>query len=420
AEGMKTMARTLDEWIACRRARFYGDFLAKSGRPADTPLFDCDHFEATERGAHALLRLVLAGRKRVTSSALPAFAARGEKLPEPGALSLITDFYGRPGCVIETETVTVVPFSNVTAELAASEGEGDTLESWRASHRRFFEADGRANGYVFYEDMPVVFETFRVVYPEEEPRAAVDPRAEETVRAFAARLNGLLDGALESVYLTGSAAYGDFHPGYSDLDFFFISRRPLARTDFEKAHALYAEYRAKNDGWFSVLEGDVVHRDALASGEGGTLYWGTSRDRFKPRCDLSGYSLRSFLAHGVLLEGTEQRAWIPWPEEAVIRAQARHMCDTVRDYAGQAGENAHYADWLLLLSQTLYTLITGNTTGKTAATRWLYAHVEDAALKTALAAALDVRFHPEIYRKSLGETFTKPMQRLREDIAALL
>ena len=52
--------------------------------------------------------------------------------------------------------------------------------------------------------------------------------------------------------------------------------------------------------------------------------------------------------------------------------------------------------------------------------RSLYAHVEDAALKIALAAALDVRFHPETYRKSLGETFTKPMQRLREDIAALL
>lgn len=240
------------------------------------------------------------------------------------------------------------------------------------------------------------------------------------MRAFAARLNGLLGGALESVYLTGSATYGDFHPGYSDLDFFFISRRPLTQTDFEKAHALYAEYRAKNDGWFSVLEGDVVHRDALASGECDTLYWGTSRDRFKPRCDLSGYSMRSFLARGVLLEGTEQRARIPWPEEAVIRAQARHMCDTVRDYAGQAGENAHYADWLLLLSQTLYTLITGSTTGKTAATKWLYAHVEDAALKIALAAALDVRFHPETYRKSLGETFTKPMQRLREEIAALL
>lgn len=322
--------------------------------------------------------------------------------------------------MIETETAAVVPFSDVTAELAASEGEGDTLENWRASHRRFFETDGRENGYVFREDMPVVFETFRVVCREEEPRAAVDPRAEETVRAFAARLNGLLGGALESVYLTGSATYGDFHPGYSDLDFFFISRRPLTQTDFEKAHALYAEYRAKNDGWFSVLEGDVVHRDALASGECDTLYWGTSRDRFKPRCDLSGYSMRSFLARGVLLEGSEQRARIPWPEEAVIRAQARHMCDTVRDYAGQAGENAHYADWLLLLSQTLYTLITGSTTGKTAATKWLHAHVEDAALKIALAAALDVRFHPETYRKSLGETFTKPMQRLREDIAALL
>lgn len=411
------MARTLEEWIACRRERFYRDFLTTTGRLADTPLFECDHFDWTERGAHARLRLVLAGEKRATASALPAFAARGERLPEPGALRLITDFYGRPGCVIETETVTVVPFSEVTAELAASEGEGETLEGWRASHRRLFEADGRENGYAFHEDMPVVFETFRLVYREKTAQAAVDPRAAETVRTFARALNEKLDGALESVYLTGSAVYGDFHPGYSDLDFYFISRRPLTQADFDRMHALYVAYRAQADGWFSVLEGDVVHRDALASGEGSTLYWGTSRDRFKPRCELSGYSMRAFLAHGVLLEGSEQRARIPWPEEAVIRAQARHMCDTVRDYAGLAGEDPHYADWLLLLSQTLYTLITGNTAGKTAATRWLLSHVEDAKLKTALAAALDVRFCPERYRKSLGETFTQPMQWLRGEIA---
>ena len=64
-----------------------------------------------------------------------------------------------------------------------------------------------------------------------------------------------------------------------------------------------------------------------------------------------------------------------------------------------------------------YTRIAGSTAGKTAATQWLLSHVENAELKTALAAALDVRLCPERYRKSLGETFTQPMQWLRGEIA---
>ena len=56
----------------------------------------------------------------------------------------------------------VVPFDEVEADHARDEGEGDlSLEHWRAAHERFFteHADGG-----FAPDMPVVLETFRVLY----------------------------------------------------------------------------------------------------------------------------------------------------------------------------------------------------------------------------------------------------------------
>jgi len=66
--------------------------------------------------------------------------------------------------VIETKSVRILPFREVTFDLAGQEGEDEDLASWRAGHERFFTAEGAALGYQFSRDMPVAFETFEVVY----------------------------------------------------------------------------------------------------------------------------------------------------------------------------------------------------------------------------------------------------------------
>lgn len=50
------------------------------------------------------------------------------------------------------------------ARTGRPEGEDDTLESWRAGRTRFFTREGAELGYEFSQDMPVVFEDFRVIY----------------------------------------------------------------------------------------------------------------------------------------------------------------------------------------------------------------------------------------------------------------
>ena len=143
---------------------FWRTFLAETGRDANTQYLDCFHFDLNERSASELLALVLAGKKRATASSLYAFSAEQIELPKPGSLSIVTDWAGNPRCVIETTAVTILPFREMTFERCSREGEDDSLDSWRRGHTRFFTEDGNALGYVFSEDMPVVFEDFSVIY----------------------------------------------------------------------------------------------------------------------------------------------------------------------------------------------------------------------------------------------------------------
>ena len=121
------------------------------------------HFEMSEGPANDLLGLVLEGKKRATSSSLLGYEIEGEPLPQEGALSVITWWDGTPGCVIRTTRVRVIPYREITFDIAKLEGEDDDLASWQRNHQAFFEVEGRELGYVFSENMPVVFEEFEVI-----------------------------------------------------------------------------------------------------------------------------------------------------------------------------------------------------------------------------------------------------------------
>ena len=121
------------------------------------------HFEMNEGAANFLLGLVLEGKKRATSSSLLGYEIENAPIPKVGEKSVITYFDGTPGCVIEAVNVKIIPYREITYELAKKEGEDESLESWRINHRRFFTEEGEEIGYTFTEDMPVVFEEFEVI-----------------------------------------------------------------------------------------------------------------------------------------------------------------------------------------------------------------------------------------------------------------
>ncbi len=121
------------------------------------------HFEMTEKAANYLLGLVLEGKKRATSSSFLGYETEGEPIPKVGERSVITYWDGTPGCVIETVSVRIIPYNEITFDLAKLEGEDETLESWQNTHQKFFMEEGKEVGYTFTEDMPVVFEEFEVI-----------------------------------------------------------------------------------------------------------------------------------------------------------------------------------------------------------------------------------------------------------------
>ena len=123
------------------------------------------YFCNNEKDANALLELVLAGTKRGTASLVEAYERDGDELPVPGDLSIITDWSGIPHYIIETLHVIRCPYSEVTEEMAAIEGEGDkSLAYWRRAHQWFFGEELREWGREFSPDVEVLFEEFRVIY----------------------------------------------------------------------------------------------------------------------------------------------------------------------------------------------------------------------------------------------------------------
>ena len=83
---------------------------------------------------------------------------------ESGELYLVLDRNEKPVCVIETQSVQVIPFNEVTWEMAKLEGEDESLEVWREKKQEYLEEEGDIMGFEFTPDIKLVFQTFNVVY----------------------------------------------------------------------------------------------------------------------------------------------------------------------------------------------------------------------------------------------------------------
>ncbi|MDC9592420.1 ASCH domain-containing protein [Xenorhabdus sp. IM139775] len=72
---------------------------------------------------------------------------------------VVFDSQENPVCVVRVTAMHLMKFSEMTAELAWKEGEGDrSLLNWQLDHQRFFEREG-----TFSPDMEIVVIEFKVV-----------------------------------------------------------------------------------------------------------------------------------------------------------------------------------------------------------------------------------------------------------------
>ena len=144
--------------------KFWFEYLEKNNLPKNTPYSGEFVLGEDEIMCLELTALVLSGKKTATFSAMDSFIIDDEPRPKVGNTYVVTDLNEIPLCIIQTTKVDILPYNQVTWEMAAKEGEDDSLESWRANHDDFFEFDADIMGYEFTPEMPVVFEEFKVLY----------------------------------------------------------------------------------------------------------------------------------------------------------------------------------------------------------------------------------------------------------------
>ena len=140
--------------------KFWQRFLEKNNLPQSTTFTESFYFEFTEKPANKLLKLVKENKKVATTSLL----IKNEEIAKQGDFSIVTTFKGTPKAVIQTQKVLVMPFKEMTFEIAKLEGEDECLDTWIKNHVAFFKEEGEEKGYSFTYDMPIFSEEFELVY----------------------------------------------------------------------------------------------------------------------------------------------------------------------------------------------------------------------------------------------------------------
>lgn len=81
-------------------------------------------------------------------------------------------------------------------------------------------------------------------YPPED-RGVVDRYLELVDRALPGRIQGL--------YLVGSIALGDYHPGSSDVDFVAVTQKPLAGRELDRLQQIHERLLVHGKLWFDGI-----------------------------------------------------------------------------------------------------------------------------------------------------------------------
>lgn len=143
---------------------FWNGFLEAKGLPKHTTYYKVQSFGQNEEASQRLMRLLMRGKKRASVSACNIRGRDGELLPKKGSYTIIADWDGIPCCVIKTIRSQMIRFNEITIEQVLKMGEDDNIEDWLTRHRDFFISTGEKNGHTFSEDMPIIYEEFRLEY----------------------------------------------------------------------------------------------------------------------------------------------------------------------------------------------------------------------------------------------------------------
>ena len=139
---------------------YWTTFLKENKLPLDTKYVEAFKFGFTDKQADELLDLVLQGKKIATTSPYFEF----EDSIKVGDYSIVLDSKEIPRCVIQTTKTQVLLFNEATFDLIKDEGEDEVFETWHNNHVVFLKHACKEADVEYKDDMPIIFEHFKVVY----------------------------------------------------------------------------------------------------------------------------------------------------------------------------------------------------------------------------------------------------------------
>lgn len=143
----------------------YLDTLSAEKREAVRSV-SAGYFCADREAANTCSELVRTGVKVATCSQKHWYQSGEHASPQVGDIQVVTTWKGEPTSIIEVTSVSEDRFCDVDEEFAFAEGEGDrTLSFWRRAHWDFFAKECLEIGVVPTEELELVLERFKVVYP---------------------------------------------------------------------------------------------------------------------------------------------------------------------------------------------------------------------------------------------------------------
>ena len=109
-----------------------------------------------------------AGTKRATAGLVPTSRTRTSRCPGSAGTGSSATAPDNPRAILRTTELRLGPLASVDDAFAWDEGENDrTRASWLAGYLAYFTRTQQARGEAWSDELEVVFERFRVVWPPE-------------------------------------------------------------------------------------------------------------------------------------------------------------------------------------------------------------------------------------------------------------
>jgi uncharacterized protein YhfF len=154
-----TMNAVPDFWARCKRAL---------PREPLGERFTVRRMGNSPAMCETLLQLITSGQKTGGFSRPEELEAAG-LTPRSGDYVVLTDFAGAPRCLVQMEECVLLKFSEIGPEHTACESPAARdLDVWRGIHRGYWTPILEAEGRAFTDDLPVLFQRFRLLYAEPE------------------------------------------------------------------------------------------------------------------------------------------------------------------------------------------------------------------------------------------------------------